>query len=120
MRGRAVPTMVWSSAARNNASATPTVARMRALRVISAGIRGLLCQGFYRVVEVRQRHAQTRALVGGEPRENVGYTPFHDLAVPVELAASLRGELDEHDTPVGRILEAPDEPVTRKRIDVLG
>src|SRR6266566_4169307 len=82
MRGRAVPTMVWSSAARNNASATPTVARMRALRVISAGISGLLGHGFDRVVEI--------------------------------------GQCDEHDAPIGRILEAPDESVTRERIDELG
>src|SRR5438132_7608768 len=120
MRGRAVPTMVWSSAARNNASATPIVARMRALRVISAGISGLLGHGFDRVVEIRQRHAQACALLGGEPREHAGYAPLHDLAVLVQLAAPLTGQLDEHDTPIGRILDAPDEYVTRERIDELG
>src|SRR5438445_10389917 len=102
MRGRAVPTMVWSSAARNNASATPIVARMRALRVISAGISGLLGYGFDRVVEIRQCDAQTRALVGGEPREHHGYTPLHDLCVFVELAVPWYSHIDEHDTPIGR------------------
>src|SRR5882762_11320243 len=89
MRGRAVPTMVWSSAARNRASATPTVARTRAFRVISAGICSLLGHRFDRVVEIRQCDAQARTLVGGESREHAGYTPLHDLAVFVELAAPL-------------------------------
>src|SRR2546430_17424546 len=87
MRGRAVPTMVWSSAARNSASATPTVARMRALRVISAGIGGLLGHGFDRVVEIRQRHAQARALLGGGPREPAGLAPLPEFAGPCPAAA---------------------------------
>src|SRR5207247_10475350 len=96
------------------------VARIRAFRVSSAGIGSLLGHGCDRVIEIRQRYAQTCALVGGEPREHAGYTPFHDLAVLVELAAALTGQFDEHDTPIGRILESPDESVTRERIDLLG
>src|SRR4030081_1229731 len=120
MRGSAVPTIVWSSAARNSASATPTVARIRALRVISAGICSLLGDGFDRVVEIRQCDAQARTRVGGESREHAGYTPLHDLVVFVELAAPLCGELDEHDAPIGRIFEPSDESVPRERIDELG
>src|SRR2546427_9783577 len=95
MRGRAVPTMVWSSAARNSASATPTVARMRALRVISAGIGGLLGHGFDRVVEIRQRPAQARALLGGEARRPTGIAPPPDTALPAQPAAPLAGQLHE-------------------------
>src|SRR5438034_1388776 len=120
MRGSAVPTMVWSSAARNSASATPTVARMRALRVISAGIGSLLGHGFDRVVEVRKGGAQADALLRGEVREHTGHTPLHDLAVLVELAAPRGGQLDEHDPPITGVLEATDETVARERIDELG
>src|SRR5256885_16570516 len=102
MRGRAVPTMVWSSAARNNASATPIVARMRALRVISAGISALLGYGFDRVVEIRQCDAQTRALVGGEAREHPGYTPLPDLAVFFGLADPPTGQRYKSGQPVVR------------------
>src|SRR2546427_13127537 len=104
MRGRAVPTMVWSSAARNSASATPTVARMRALRVISAGIGGLLGHGFDRVAEIRQRHAQARALLGGGPPEHAGYAPLHDLAVLVQLPAPPTRPPAEHAPPVAPLL----------------
>src|SRR3982074_2035050 len=103
MRGRAVPTMVWSSAARNSASATPTVARIRAFRVISAGICTLLGHRFDRVVEIRQCDAQARTLVGGESREHAGYAPLHDVVVFFELAASLCGEVDEQHAPIGRV-----------------
>src|SRR2546430_17638191 len=101
--------MVWSSAARNSASATPTVARIRALRVISAGIGGLLGHVFDRAVEVRQRHAKPCALVGGNPREQAGHGPLHRLAVLVELAGALRGELDGPDPTVTGVLEASGE-----------
>src|SRR5438132_4448495 len=120
MRGRAVPTMVWSSAARKSASATPTVARIRALRVISAGIGGLLAHGIDRFIQIRERGAQTCALVGGDACEQGGHAPLHDLAVLVELAASLSGQLDEHHPPIARILEAPDETLTRERVDEFG
>src|SRR5712691_3211610 len=105
--------MVWSSAARKSASATPTVARMRALRDMSAGIGSLLGHCFDGAMEVRERRAQTRALVGGYFREEAGHGPLHDLAVLVELAASLSGELDENDPPITRVLEAPDKTVPR-------
>src|SRR5437899_12022675 len=61
--------MVWSSAARKSASATPTVAKMRALRDMSAGICSLLGHDVDRLIQVRQRGAQTCALVGGDPAE---------------------------------------------------
>src|SRR2546428_12024640 len=115
MRGRAVPTMVWSSAARKSASATPTVAKMRALRDMSAGICSLLGHDVDRLIQVRQRGAQTCALVGGDPAEKSSHAPLHDFAMLVELAAGLSGQLDEHDPPISRILEPPDETVTRER-----
>src|SRR2546422_11361940 len=105
MRGRAVPTMVWSSAARNSASATPIVARMRALRVIPAGIGGLLGHGFDRVVEIRQRHAQACALLGGGAPEHAGHAPPHDLAVLFQPAAAPARQRRERGTPTRPILE---------------
>src|SRR2546430_14458344 len=111
--------MVWSSAARKSASATPTVARIRAFRVISAGIGGLLGHGIDRLIEIRQRGAQTYSLVSGDACEQGGHAPLHDLAVLVELAASLSGQLDEHDPPISRILETPNETLTPERVDEL-
>src|SRR2546422_773865 len=62
MRGSAVPTMVWSRAARNSASPTPTVASVRAVRVMSPGTCRLLAERFDRVLEIGKGRAQTRAL----------------------------------------------------------
>src|SRR5438105_10415445 len=109
MRGSAVPTIVWSRAARKRARPTPTVARIRALRVSSAGIDSLLGRGFDRVIHVRQRSAQTCAFLGGEPRDHAGYAALHDLAGFVELARPLTGQLDPHDTPSDRILNTADD-----------
>src|SRR5438128_3940333 len=100
MRGRAVPTMVWSSAARKSASATPTVARMRALRVISADIRGLLGDGFDRVMQVGKGGSQAGALVGRQTHEHVRDAMLHVIAVSVELVATARRQLHEHDATI--------------------
>src|ERR1700694_3738675 len=116
MRGSAVPTIVWSRAAKKRASPTPMVARMRAFRVISPGIGGLLVDGIDRFVEVRQSGTQTCALLRGNPCEERGHAALHDLAVLVELTASLRGELYEHDPSIARVLEAPAEPFARQRV----
>src|SRR3989442_14104929 len=120
MRGRAVPTMVWSSAARKSASATPTVARIRALRVISAGIGGLLGHGIDRFIQVRQGGTQTCALVGGDASEEGGHAPLHDLALLVQLTAAPSGQLDEHDPPISPVLEATDGTHQPEPIDDVG
>src|ERR1700694_1198477 len=120
MRGSAVPTIVWSRAAKKRASPTPMVARMRAFRVISPGIGDLLVDGIDRFVEVRQSGTQTCALLHGNAREERGYAALHDLAVLVELAAPLRGELHEDDPPIAGVLEAPDEPFARQRVHEFG
>src|SRR2546426_12772053 len=106
MRGRAVPTMVWSSAARKSASATPTVARIRALRVISAGIGGLLGHGIDRFIQVRQGGAQTCALVGGGAGEEGGHAPLPYPAVLVGVTRCLTGGLREDKPPNSRDLPA--------------
>src|SRR2546429_5729334 len=85
MRGRAVPTMVRSSAARKSASPTPTVARIRALRVISPDIGLLLGHCFERVLHVGERGAKASALFGGEAREHSRDTHLHVVAIAVEL-----------------------------------
>src|SRR2546430_17711658 len=105
--------MVWSSAARNSASATPTVARIRALRVISAGIGGLLGHLFDRAVEVRERHAKRCALVGGNPRRQARHRPLHPLPVAVCLPAPPPGKPDQHHPTLTRMLQASD--VTRAK-----
>src|SRR5438309_1071014 len=120
MRGKAVPTIVWSSAARNRASATPTVARIRALRVISPDIGVLLRRGFDRVEHVCKRSAQPRALLRRQLREHASDALLHVLAVPVELPPSFGSELDEHDATVVRVLEALGKPLSSQRIHELG
>src|SRR5438094_9307736 len=111
MRGKAVPTIVWSSAARNRASATPTVARIRALRVISPDIGVLLRRGFDRVEHVCKRSAQPRALLGRQLREHASDALLHVLAVPVELPPSFGSELDQHDASAHGALDALGNPL---------
>src|SRR6266550_6154595 len=119
MRGRAVPTMVWSSAARKSASPTPTVARIRALRVISPDIGLLLGHCFERVLHVGERGAKARALLGWEAREHSRDTQLHVVAIAIELLPATSGQLDEDDAPVMRVLESPHEAVAGEGIDLL-
>src|SRR2546430_14047482 len=107
MRGRAVPTMVWSSAARKSASPTPTVARIRALRVISPDIGLLPGHCFERVLHVGQRGAKASALFGGEAREHSRDTHLHVGAIAIGLLPAASRQLHEGDAPVLRVLSAP-------------
>src|SRR5207245_6710695 len=106
MRGSAVPTMVWSRAARNSASPTPTVASVRAVRVMSAGTCRLLAKRFHRVLEIGKGRAQARALLGRKLRQQLGDTLGHEVMHPLELAASARGQLDDDHAPIARVLDA--------------
>src|SRR5213594_530648 len=105
MRGSAVP--------------TPTVASVRAVRVMSAGTRRLLTEGCDRLLEIGKGRAQARALLGRKLREQLGYAPGHEVMDALELAASPGGQLDDDHTPIARILHAPAEPLLDERIDEL-
>src|SRR5207253_2805639 len=60
------------------------------------------------------------------PTSRKGFRPKRSPSFPaigvrmVEVAASLSGQLDEHDPPISRILETPDETLARERVDELG
>src|SRR2546429_9101209 len=104
MRGRAVPTMVRSSAARKSASPTPTVARIRALRVISPDIGLLPGHCFERVLHVGQRGAKASALFGGEAREHSRRTHLPRGSTATDVLPAPSSQLAEDDAPVMRIL----------------
>src|SRR5712691_7116884 len=119
MRGSAVPTMVWSRAARKSASPTPTVASVRAVRVMSAATCRLLAKGFDRVLEIGKGRAQARALLGRKLRQQLGDTFGHEVMHALELAASPGGQLDDDYAPIARVLHAAAEPLLDERIDEL-
>src|SRR5438045_498820 len=106
MRGSAVPTMVWSSAARKSASMIPTVTRTSRRPCSSPDNSGLLLRGWgdEDVVEVRDRGAHAGLLLGGEAVEALGELGRHEVTDPLELGLALVGELDDDRAPIGRIV----------------
>src|SRR6185503_18186220 len=123
MRGSAVPTMVWSSAARNIASAMPRVARIRALRVISPGTGCLLllriCRGDG-LPQVVERGADACALRRGQGREALAKCDRGGMLETLEVATAFRRQCDSHGAAVIRVALATDEAVSLETLDDLG
>src|SRR3989442_15741865 len=121
MRGSAVPTMVWSRAARNRPSAIPIVTKtVRRRPSVSTDMRRLLVGRLReRPLKVAQRSGETVPLLGGEGRDDLRDRPGHELADALDLAPAARGHLDDHHAPVRGILRAPHEAVALERVDEL-
>src|SRR2546423_14944818 len=106
MRGSAVPTMVWSSAARKSASMIPTVTRTSRRPCSSPDNSGLLLRGWgdEDVVEVRDRGAHAGLLLGGEAVQARGELGRHEGTGPLELGLAPVGGPDHDRPPIGRIV----------------
>src|SRR5437879_3166893 len=120
MRGSAVPTMVWSSAASKSASITPMVARTLIRVVSSACGMGFPLLGAYRLDEAQAQMAQLNqfGLLGA-----VGQGGLDPGGFPPELVdtvAALVGDLGIHGAPVSRIGDAPDQAVALQVVDEPG
>src|SRR5438477_3842191 len=121
MRGSAVPTIVWSSAARKSASMTPTVTRTSRRPWISPDNSSLLLRGWgdEDVVDIGDGGAQARLLLGREPFEDPGQRGGHEVAHALELDLAGVGERDHERAPIGRIVDPPDESVGDEPLDDL-
>src|ERR1700686_3621818 len=111
MRGNAVPTMVWSSAASRSASMTPMVARTLIRVVSSACGMGVSLLDAHRLDEAQTQMSQLNQLrVGQTPGERDLST---DRLAPERLdtLAALIAELGIDRAPVGCIIDALDEAV---------
>src|SRR5207244_10984497 len=99
MRGSAVPTMVWSRAARNRPSAIPMVTKtVRRRPSVSTDMRSLLVGGLReRLLKVGQRGGETVPLLGGEGRQDLGDELGHVLADALDLEPATRGHFADHD-----------------------
>src|SRR2546430_16831318 len=121
MRGSAVPTMVWSRAARNRPSAIPMVTKtVRRRPSVSTDMRSLLVGGLReRLLKVGQRGGETVPLLGGEGRQDLGDGLGHVLADALDLTPAARGHFDDHHAPVRWVLRAAHEAVALERVDEL-
>src|SRR5712664_1705893 len=111
MRGSAVPTIVWSSAASRSASITPMVARTLIRVVNSACGMGFSLLGAHRLDEAQAEMAQLNQF---GLFEAVGQGGLHPGGLPPELTdtvATLVGDLGIDRAPVRRIGDAPDQAV---------
>src|ERR1700704_3167931 len=120
MRGNAVPTMVWSSAASKSASITPMVARAL-IRVVSSTCgMGLCLLSAHRLDETQTKMAQLNELrlleaVGEPSLEGRGLTPER-----LDALAALLGYLGIDGAPIRRIVHAFDEAVALEVVNQPG
>src|SRR5438132_927933 len=120
MRGSAVPTIVWSSAASKSASITPMVARTLIRVVSSACGMGFSLLGAHRLDESQAQMAQLNQLGF---LEAVGQGGLDSGGLPPELVdtvAALVGDLGVDRAPVRRIGNAPDQAVALQVVDEPG
>src|SRR6266851_8010701 len=122
MRGSAVPTIVWSRAARNSASMMPTVTKTRRRPWISPDMACLLLRGWGRedVAQIGDRPAHPCALLRRqaieEPNDVVGGR--RDDAIDLGLAG--RADRDEHRPAIRGVGVPPGVAVGDKPLDQLG
>src|SRR5260370_16105244 len=117
MRGNAVPTMVWSSAASSSASITPMVARTLIRVVSSACGMAFSLLDAHRLDEAQTQMTQLNQLrVGQTPRQRDALTS----GLPPErldALAALIGELGVDRAPVDGVVDAFDQAVTLQVVD---
>src|SRR4051812_29257162 len=114
MRGSAVPTIVWSSAARKSASPTPTVAKILLFRVISTDTGCLLwvcIDARNRLTDVAERCADPLALRLGQAGEDVGDGDRRRMLEALQVPATLGRQRHAHGAAVGGVGLAPHEGV---------
>src|SRR5712692_6167587 len=120
MRGSAVPTMVWSSAASKSASITPMVARTL-IRVVSSAC-GI---GFSLLDAHRLDEAQTQMTQLNELRlfQALRQRKLHTRGLPpqrLDALAALLGELGVDGAAIVRIVDAFDQAVAFQVVDQAG
>src|SRR5260370_11363059 len=117
MRGNAVPTMVWSSAASSSASITPMVARTLIRVVSSACGMGFSLLDAHRLDEAQTQMTQLNQLrVGQTP----GQRHLRTCGLPpqrLDALAALIGELGVDRAPVDGVVDAFDQAVTLQVVD---
>src|SRR6266851_4350963 len=120
MRGNAVPTMVWSSAASSSASITPMVARTLIRVVSSACGMGFSLLDAHRLDEAQTQMTQLNQLrVGQTP----GQRHLRTCGLPpqrLDALAALIGELGVDRAPVDRVVDPFDQAVTLQVVDEAG
>src|SRR2546426_6188376 len=117
MRGNAVPTMVWSSAASSSANITPIVARTLMRVVSSACGMSLSLLGAHRPDETQTQMAQLNQFrflqARGEPiLDGPGLAPER-----LDALAAFLGDLGVDRAPVGRIIHALHQAVALEVVD---
>src|SRR5205807_5339600 len=120
MRGSAVPTMVWSSAASKSASITPMVARTLIRVVSSACGMGFPLLGAHRLDEAQAQMAQLNQF---GLLEAVGQGGLDPGGLPPELidaVTALVSDLRMYGAPVRRVGDAPDHAVALQVVDEAG
>src|ERR1700674_2047289 len=120
MRGNAVQTMVWSSAASSSASMTPMVARTLIRVVSSACGMGVSLLDAHRLDEAQTQMSQLNQLRVGQA---LGQRDLGSRGLPpqrVDPVAALIGELGIDRAPVGGIIDALDEAVALQVVDQAG
>src|SRR5438477_2517399 len=120
MRGNAVPTMVWSSAASKSASITPMVASTL-IRVVSSAcgmgfsLLGAHCLDKSQAEMTQLNQFRLLEAVGQGGLDAGGFPP--EL---VDTVAALVGDLGMDRPPVRRIGDAPDQAVALQVVDEAG
>src|ERR1700682_826683 len=120
MRGNAVPTIVWSSAASKSASITPMVARTFILVVSSACGMCFSLLDAHRLDETQTQMAQLNQL---GLRKSMGQRGLGTRGLPpqrLDALAALLGELGVDGTTIVRIVDAPDQAVALEVVDQAG
>src|SRR2546430_11578271 len=120
MRGKAVPTIVWSSAASKRASITPMVARTLIRVVSSACGMGFSLLDAHRLDQAQTQMSQLNQFGLLEAMGQGGLDPCGLPPELVDAVATLVGDLGIHRAPVRRIGNAPDQAVALQVVDEPG
>src|SRR2546423_1245071 len=120
MRGSAVPTMVWSSAASKSASITPMVARTLIRVVSSACGMGFSLLDGHRLDQAQTQMSQLNQFGLLEAMGQGGLDPGGLPPELVDTVAALVGDLGIHGAPVRRIGDAADQAVALEVVDEAG
>src|SRR5438105_11035104 len=122
MRGSAVPTIVWSRAARNSASMMPTVTRTRRRPWISPDMACLLLRGWRGedVAQICDRGAHPCALLRRQAVEEPDHVGGGRRDDPIDLGLAGRADRDEDRAAVSGVGIPPGVAVGDQTLDQLG
>src|ERR1700737_2359764 len=120
MRGNAVPTMAWSSAASSSASITPMVARTLIRVVSSACGMGFSLLDAHRVDEAETQMSQLNQLRTGQTLGERDLSSDSLAPQRLDPLAALIAQLGIDRAPVGGIIDALDEAIALQVVDQAG